>query len=83
MAKNPLLNLRQYATDYKWPRGLRVLLARPHAYVVARRLWEWPRRHALGHSVAPLFGRTYQRPVRTAPDAQPSAPGPTHTEHEE
>lgn len=53
--------IRQHASDHHWPHWSRVLLARPGAYWVARRIWSWPRRHAAMEAAAPLFQRTYRK----------------------
>jgi hypothetical protein len=57
-----LMRLRGLASDLRAPHWLRVLLARPGSYRVARRIWEWPRRSAFMEAVAPLFGRSYRGP---------------------
>lgn len=53
--------LRQYASDHHWPYWILVALARPGEYAVARQIWGWPRRHALGVTLATWCGRRYRR----------------------
>lgn len=55
------MKVRQWLSDHGAPRWVRVLAARPSEYMVARSLWDWPRRYALADTLATLCGRANYR----------------------